>query len=98
MIHCHHCGAELDLTPPIGRQEYCPRCHGALHSCRNCRFYDPAAHNNCREPAADYVGDPDKTNFCDFYHYNTQGPGSADEGQDKAKAAWEALFGKGKKQ
>ena len=38
-----------------------------LHCCRNCRFHDAAAHNQCREPQADWVKEKEMANFCDYF-------------------------------
>tara|TARA_Y100001001_G_scaffold29527_1_gene24668 strand:- start:196 stop:372 length:177 start_codon:yes stop_codon:yes gene_type:complete len=57
-----------------------------------CHFYDPAAYNECREPAADRIVDKTKANFCDYYQL-----GSGDHSnnnQSDALAAANALFKK----
>ena len=51
----------------VGRQEACPRCDADLHCCRNCRFRDPGAHNQCRETQAEWVKEKDRSNFCDYF-------------------------------
>ena len=51
----------------VGRQEACPRCDSDLHCCRNCRFRDPGAHNQCRETQAEWVKEKDRSNFCDYF-------------------------------
>ena len=77
-----------------GRRDDCSKCHADVHVCRNCKFYDRAAYNECREPSADRVVEKDRANFCDFYQPgNPDGP-SEDDAQAKLRAAAEALFKK----
>ncbi len=77
-----------------GRRDDCSKCHADVHVCRNCKFYDRAAYNECREPSADRVIEKDRANFCDFYQPgNPSGP-SEDDAQAKLRAAAEALFKK----
>lgn len=64
---CYHCGTEIHLERRPSRQEVCPNCSAYLHCCRNCTFYDPGAHNQCREPQADWIQDKEAANFCDYF-------------------------------
>ncbi|MCO6431740.1 MAG: hypothetical protein J5J00_12855 [Deltaproteobacteria bacterium] len=52
-----------------GRSESCPKCGRDLHVCLNCKFYEPSAHNQCREPQAERVLEKDRSNFCDFFTF-----------------------------
>jgi hypothetical protein len=45
----------------------CPRCRGDLRACRQCRFYDPAVADACRETEAERVADKTRANFCDYF-------------------------------
>lgn len=64
---CVGCGADLGATLRVGRRDTCPRCGVDLHSCRQCRFYDSRAYNECREPQAERVLDKSRSNFCDYF-------------------------------
>ncbi len=69
---CCKCGQVIDL-PPAGRvlsRDTCPKCDSDLHSCRNCRFYDPGKHNQCAEPQAEWVRDKEAGNYCDYFSPN----------------------------
>lgn len=66
---CHVCRNSLPITGKIGRTEECPFCHGDLHCCLNCSFFDPAASKQCREPVSEPVKDKQKANFCDYFRY-----------------------------
>ena len=52
---CHHWAGRQRSAPVerVGRRDACLGCGADLHCCRNCRFHDPAAHNQCREPQAE---------------------------------------------
>jgi hypothetical protein len=67
MPFCAFCDAELPADLRVGRETLCPHCDGYLHACIQCRFYEPTLHNQCLEPEADYVGDRQKANFCEFF-------------------------------
>lgn len=54
----------------VGTRETCPQCETDLHCCRNCRFYDPGKHNQCAEPQAEWVGDKEGSNYCDYFSPN----------------------------
>ncbi len=93
MKTCFTCGKELSLGREIGRRDECPSCHADLHCCRNCRFYDPSAPKQCREPQADLVREKEKANFCDFFVFADRAPSAGDEAK-KAKSALDDLFRK----
>jgi hypothetical protein len=71
-VRCHACGAERDFDDPVGRSARCEKCGSDLRCCRNCRFYDESAYNECSETSAERVLEKDRANFCDWYS-----PGSA---------------------
>ncbi len=92
---CHRCGKELDAGDRVPRAATCLHCGSYLHCCLNCAFYDPHAHNQCREPQSEYVSDREKGNFCDFFTFRGPGPnGKRQEEDTKARKAWEELFKK----
>lgn len=74
---CYSCGAALGTVERIGRRDACLRCGAELHCCRNCQFYDPALHNQCREPQAEPQVDKERANFCDYFSVRAAGAGAA---------------------
>jgi hypothetical protein len=66
-VTCAGCGVDLGRPERVGRRDTCPQCHGDLHACRQCRFYDPSLANACREPEAERVLDKTRGNFCDYF-------------------------------
>jgi hypothetical protein len=87
---CHRCRAEVSRER-IGARDVCDRCQAYLHCCRNCDFYAPAAHNDCREPSAELVSDKEQGNFCDYFRLGAGGARTA-AGRDEARAALDRLF------
>lgn len=69
-----------------GRKDECPKCKSDLHACKNCKFYDSSAYNECLEPQAERVVDKGRSNFCDYFEFrNSAGEaGTADQGLQKA--------------
>ena len=67
MPRCYSCNGEVVVSDRVGRNETCPQCNADLHCCRNCRFYDPASYNECREPQAERVVAKEPANFCDYF-------------------------------
>lgn len=86
VISCFHCknAIELDSTTGarIGFRDSCPRCSSDLHVCLNCKFYDEAAHHECRETSAEWVKKKDSSNVCEYFRPR---PASAASGDDKKK-------------
>ncbi len=92
---CHACGKEIKLHGELGRQEICPHCRGDVHCCLNCNLYDEYAQNKCREPAAEWVSDREKGNFCEYFAFKeSTGGGRRRREREEALAKLEALFKK----
>ncbi len=94
MSRCFHCGQAVSLLPGerVHRRDTCSSCGSDLHVCRNCSYYEPGRHNDCREPQSDPVQDKERANFCDYFQLGDAAQGSHET--DQAKAALEALFKK----
>ncbi len=69
MSICYHCQKEMELSGRAGRKDTCPFCGADLHCCRNCKFYDESAHNQCKEPNSEWVSDRERSNFCDYFSF-----------------------------
>lgn len=88
---CHHCGRPVAQTERVGRRDACLDCGRDLHCCRNCRFHDPALHNQCREPQAERQVDRERGNFCEFFAFR-DGGGASSSPADDPRAKLDALF------
>ena len=71
-VVCYQCGQVVNLDRPVGRSDTCPNCGAYLRCCRNCRFFDTSAPNQCREPQAEPVRDKEMANFCGYFEPATQ--------------------------
>ena len=96
-FYCFKCGNELDLIITVGvkvtRLDTCDHCGANLHCCKNCRFYDRNAHNDCLETHADFIRDREEPNFCSQYEIkNRDEAPQQDDQASKAKAKLDALF------
>jgi len=66
-MYCFHCGRQIEVRERVGFRDSCPGCDRAQHACRNCEFYDPTYHNQCRETQAERVVDKERANFCEYF-------------------------------
>ena len=92
-LTCHHCRNVVELPVGIQRTDSCPTCYSDLKCCLNCAFHDPGRNNQCAEPAAEWVPDKSKANFCEFFAI----PGKAASrtaAQGDARSAFDGLFKK----
>lgn len=89
---CWKCGASI-IEENISRLSQCA-CGRDLHCCRNCDFYSPGSHYDCKENVDDLVKDKENSNFCDSFRVkrNWEKYSSVDKAAE-AKKAFEALFG-----
>lgn len=93
---CYKCLEDLVFEVKIGRRDTCPNCGANLHSCRNCRFWNPSVHNQCTEVKAEFIRDREDGNFCGFFQFRVVGEDVSAEA-NAAKSKLEALFGAGPK-
>ena len=91
---CYKCQEELVFEVKIGRLDTCPNCGAYLHSCRNCRFWSPGAHNQCTENQGEFIRDREASNFCNWFAFRVMGEDNSAE-LNKAKSKLDALFGGG---
>jgi hypothetical protein len=87
----------VTIDEPVSREAECDACGGDLRSCINCRHYDTAYHNSCRETEADVVVDKHRRNFCEFFSFTTAphvAGAQASKRAADARAKLDALFRK----
>lgn len=99
---CYRCGREVQLTSGLQRTDSCRGCRSDLKCCLNCRFHDPGANNQCREPQAEWCPEKEKANFCEFFEFrevsalSQPGMGGTQSSQAQARSAFDSLFRKTK--
>lgn len=92
-IQCYSCNHRIEGVETVRRGETCDHCGADVRVCKNCAFYDPSSHNECREPTAEYVSEKERANFCGMFKPFTGQREAGDDVAD-AKAKLEALFKK----
>ncbi len=93
MMNCFFCHSELNIDGNVNRKDTCPHCGRDLRCCKQCKFYDPNAYNECREVSAERIVDKERANFCDYFAIRGSKGRTSTRVQD-AKKALEALFKK----
>ena len=84
----------MERSEPLPRDAECSGCGRDLRACIQCRHYDPAYHNACRETEADPVTDKERRNFCEFFSFNPAPFQRRTGGREaEARARLEGLFG-----
>lgn len=94
MAACYKCGRELPPRESIFRTTLCEQCGSDVRVCRNCRFYLPGAHWDCRETISEAVRDKERANFCEYFSPGTNQQ-SGNDRQDKTRDRFNSLFGDG---
>src|SRR5262249_21661845 len=93
MYVCRHCGTAVTLSEPIPRDAECSGCGRDLRACVQCRHYDTAYNNSCRETEAEPVVEKERRNFCEFFSF-ARGPrpkeGDSSARQHAARAQLDA--------
>ena len=69
MRYCSFCSFVFDVNMEIFRSTQCPKCGKDVKICKNCVFYLPGAHWDCRETIEDQVKEKDKANFCSNFKF-----------------------------
>ncbi len=62
---CAQCGTLLGQVAEA--LEQCPKCGFALHSCRQCMYFDTSSRFECAQPVPERVARKDERNNCTFY-------------------------------
>lgn len=105
---CTSCGAVL--APGFDANGECPRCHAALHSCKQCVHFDTGKQFECTQPIPERIAKKDAKNDCTFFEFrmtvekdtspvnyatNASAPATASPSRpNDARKAFEDLFKK----
>ena len=68
MKSCQKCGQQWTRRESPGFKETCPKCTSYLHSCVNCKLYNPTA-DRCSSITAECPGDRTLLNYCEEYQF-----------------------------
>ncbi|MGD9159587.1 MAG: hypothetical protein PVG39_14335 [Desulfobacteraceae bacterium] len=66
-MECVFCGKKVPVEGKISRRDICPHCQRDLRCCKQCKFYDHHAYNECKEVMAERISDKERSNFCDYF-------------------------------
>lgn len=91
---CWKCKKEIKVEN-VCRSTVCPLCDADLHCCKNCNFFSPDSHFECKETIDEKIVEKDKSNFCDYFRVKTaiDGTASHDDKGKNAKDLFNSLFG-----
>jgi hypothetical protein len=70
---CAFCGREFGPDEEIFRSTVCAGCGKDARVCRNCTFYRPGDHWDCRETIDEPVREKDCANFCGYFRFRQDG-------------------------
>ncbi len=97
VFRCKHCGDKVLDLDSIGFDAACRKCGAALHSCSQCRHFDPSARFECTQPIPERIVSKKAGNRCAFYAPASSFDLTGSRGEatpDDARAAFDALFRK----
>jgi hypothetical protein len=55
--------------PGFDQSGECPRCHAALHSCKQCVHFDTGRQFECTQPIPERITKKDAKNDCTFFEF-----------------------------
>ena len=97
-LSCFHCGRSIQVLvgQKVLKRDTCAGCEADLHCCKNCRFFDPSVHNECRETQAEWVRSKEKSNYCDYFEVSTRMDITRKSAisSDDVHKKWDSLFKK----
>ena len=91
---CAQCGTVLTLlSEPLAQ---CPKCGFELHSCKQCKYFDPSQRFECLQPVPERVAKKDARNECKFFAISVrvekQTSTSTASTPNDARKAFDSLF------
>jgi hypothetical protein len=90
VFRCRDCGREASVE--VAPASTCAQCGAALHSCVNCRSFDPSSRWECRAEIPAPVRSKTKANECELHAAKTVLELGANGKADDPRAAFDALF------
>lgn len=64
VVRCSNCSTIVESVGSIGFNDQCKKCGEDLHSCKNCRYFDPGARFECQKPIEIRVAKKFEGNMC----------------------------------
>ena len=92
-VKCVSCGAKAPTS--INLASSCTKCNAALHTCRQCAYFDPSAHFECSKPITVKIVNKNARNTCELFVPRTVIERETSSGApNDARAAFAKLFKK----
>jgi hypothetical protein len=93
VVKCSSCGAKAPTS--ITLEASCSKCHGDLHTCRQCTYFDPGARFECSKPVTARIVNKNARNTCELFVPRTVVERETSSGAPKdARQAFANLFKK----
>jgi len=64
VIRCANCSTAIEMMGNIPFTDQCKKCGADLHSCKNCRYFDPGARFECQKPIEARIAKKADRNMC----------------------------------
>jgi hypothetical protein len=92
VFRCGSCGT-LHEVAYVLEGASCSKCRSDLHCCKNCRHFDSAANNECRQPVPARIVSKTKGNSCSLFAAQLKQEQQQEAGGHRdARSAFDALF------
>ena len=93
VVKCSSCGAKTPNS--VLAETTCPKCNCDLHTCRQCNYFDPGAHFECRRKITARIVNKNARNTCELFASRTVVERETSSGAPKdARQAFANLFKK----
>jgi hypothetical protein len=64
-VRCYNCATAL--PPGVDFAGECPKCHAALHCCKQCAYFEPSTRFQCIKPVPARIAAKDQANHCELF-------------------------------
>lgn len=62
---CYNCAVALPAGVDFAGE--CPKCHAALHCCKQCAYFEPSTRFQCLKPVPERISPKDTANTCELF-------------------------------
>lgn len=62
---CYNCSTTLPAGSDFPSE--CPKCHAALHCCKQCSYFEPSTRFQCLKPIPVRISPKDQANQCELF-------------------------------
>lgn len=94
VTRCAACGGKVEAPGgEVAIDASCPHCSADLHTCTHCRYFDPSARFECRQPIEAPIPKKAKRNECSLFTAKVAQETDAEKAAPgDPRAAFDALF------